>query len=189
MVNRTLFFALSAVILASTMTTGNAAGAAPPFDLRGSVSGGASLQDLEGESYGAKLLPSVGGALSIFAKSGKTVRFGFELSYDHHFQSNDKNYYYYSAYERFGLTPLVELSTQGSGVRLYALGGLGVSVVLSGYTNDAFVSSALGAGIRFQKSFIHGILVMYSHGFLEDYDAFEAYKAGVVFRLFDKGAQ
>jgi hypothetical protein len=189
MSKRSLTLIVSAVIATLIAATGAAAGTLRPFELRGSVNGGASLQDLESKSYGAKLLPTVGGALSVFAKNRKTLNFGFELSYDHNFQSDDKNYYYYSSYEKIGFTPMVEITTPGRRVRLYALGGLGLSIAFSGYTNKAYGSSTLGVGMRFHNTVFHGILVSYSHGFLSDYKSFEAFKAGFVFRLLEKGVR
>ena len=156
------------------------------FELRGSVSGGTSFQDLRSESYDAKLLPTVGGSLSVFFKREKPLSWGIELSYDHNFRSDDKNFYYYSSYEKIGFTPTVEFSFPGRGPQLYAFGGLGINFAFSGYMNKAFIASRLGTGILFKNSFFHGILVSYSHGFLSDYKAFETLRAGVVFRLLEK---
>ena len=181
------FIFLAALLLPLLPPAGDSAAETPSFfELRGSVNGGTSLQDLKSESYGAKLLPTVGGSLSIFMKRKRALNYGIEFSYDHNFQSNDKNYYYYSSYERLGFTPLVELSLFGRGPRLYVSGGLGANIAFSGYTTKAYVASRVGTEIRFQKSVFHGILVSYSHGFLSDYRAFETFRASVVFRLLDR---
>jgi hypothetical protein len=176
------------IVLAALMlpAEGAVAGISSPPDLRGSVNGGVSLQDLRSQSYDAKLLPTIGGFFAVFTMKEKPLNWGIEISYEHNFRSNDKNSYYYSSYERFSFTPLVELSILGRSPRLYALGGIGVNIAFSGYMNKAFMDASLGAGIRFQKSFFHGILVSYTHGFLSDYSAFETFRAGMVFRLGDK---
>jgi hypothetical protein len=157
-----------------------------PVELRGSVSGGSSLQDLRSESYDAKLLPTVGCSLAVFTMKEKPLNYGATLSYDHVFRSNDKNFYYYSSYERFAFTPTIELSFPRRGTRFYVSGGLGFNIAFSGYSNKAFIASTVDTGIHFQKSFFNGIMVSYSHGFLNGYRAFETFRAGMVFRLIEK---
>lgn len=181
------FIFLAAFLLPLLLPAGDSAAETPSlYELRGSVNGGTSLQDLKSESYGAKLLPTVGGSLGVFIKKERALNYGIEFSYDHNFQSDDKNYYYYSAYERLGFTPMVELFFPGRGPRFYVTGGLGANVAFSGYVSKAYLASRVGAGIHFQKSVFHGILLSYSHGFLSDYRAFETFRASVVFRLLER---
>ena len=177
---RVTFVVLSALLLPAG---GSAAKTSSIFELRGSVNGGVSLQDIRSESYDAKFLPTIGGSLALFTPRNTLLNWGIEISYDHIFRSDDKNYYYYSSYEKLSFTPLVELSSHGRGLQFYGSGGLGINVAFSGYMSKVYMGASLGAGIRFQKSFLHGILVSYTHGFVSDYCAFETIKTGVVFRL------
>jgi hypothetical protein len=177
---------VTVVLLAALLlTAGDAAsGTSPMLELRGSLNGGASLQDLKSDSYDAKFLPTIGGFLAVFTLKKKPLNWGIEICYDHNFQSDDKNFYYYSSYEKISFTPLVELAAPGRDLQFYGFGGLGVNFAFSGYMSKVYMASSLGAGIRFQKSFFHGILVSYTHGFLSDYSAFETVKTGLVFRLY-----
>lgn len=155
-------------------------------ELRGSVFGGASLLDAEGPSFNAKTVANAGGALSYFYAKGGVLSYGGELAFQHSFRSDSEGYYYYDSFETISLVPMVELRLPRRAPSFTLTGGAGLAFALSSHIGREFLVASLGAGVRFRRSFVNGIQVQYTHGFLSDFSAFETLKAGVAFNLWKK---
>jgi hypothetical protein len=155
-------------------------------ELRGSAFGGASLLDAGGASFNAKIVANAGGALSCFYSKGGVLSYGAELAFQHSFRSDSEGYYYYDSHETISLVPQVELRLPRRAPFFTLTGGIGPAFALSSHMGRGFLVVSLGAGVRFRRSFVNGIQVQYTHGFLSDFSAFETLKAGVAFNLLKK---
>jgi hypothetical protein len=153
-------------------------------ELRGSAFGGASLLDAEGASFNAKTVANAGGALSCFYAKGGVLSYGGELAFQHSFRSDSEGYYYYDSFETISLIPMVELRLPRRAPSFTLTGGAGLAFALSSHMGREFFVASLGAGVRFRRSFVNGIQVQYTHGFLSDFTLFETLKAGVAFNLY-----
>lgn len=155
-------------------------------ELRGSAFGGASLLDAEGPSFNAKTVANAGGALSYFYAKGGVLSYGAELAFQHSFRSDSEGYYYYDSFETISLVPQAELRLPRRAPSFTLTGGAGPAFAVSSHMGRGFLVASLGAGVRFRRSFVNGIQVQYTHGFLSDFSAFETLKAGVAFNLWKK---
>jgi hypothetical protein len=147
------------------------------------VTAGASVVDLQGESFGIKAMPVVGISLFPWVQLIGSLNLGAEVSLQYTFRSDYSNYYYYDSFGTFGVIPNLHLLLGESSVRFILLMGLGLGCSFSDYSTLSYPVGCIGAGIRFNSGLISSILLTYSHSFIESFQNFESLRLSATIGL------
>jgi hypothetical protein len=147
------------------------------------VTAGASVIDLQGESFGIKAVPVVGISLFPWVQIIDSLNLGAEVSLQYTFRSDYSNYYYYDSFGTFGVIPNLHLLLGESSVRFILLLGFGFGFSFSDYSALSYPVGCIGAGIRFNNGLISSILITYNHDFIESFQTFESLRLSANIRL------
>jgi hypothetical protein len=147
------------------------------------VFSGATIVDLHGESFGAKVMPTVGVSFFPWIQLVNLFYLGAEVSMQYTFRSDYRNYYYYNAFGTFSVIPNIHLLLRGNTVRFLFLVGGGLCHSFSDHFTLNYPVGCIGTGIRFKSGFISSILLTYNHSFTESFQYFETIRLSANIRL------
>jgi hypothetical protein len=140
------------------------------------LTGGVRLVDIEGETYGLKAVPVLGASLFPRFELTTPLYLSIEISLSYTFKSDYSGFYYYDSFGSIGILPEIGLLFHGNGVDWALFMGGGVYYSFSDYDTGTHPAVAVRAGIEFEKGFVRGIFLSYSHYFVEGFQTHESFR-------------
>jgi hypothetical protein len=177
-----LLLVLSSALLSPRAAQGEEQGGS---GVDAALTGGVRLVDIEGETYGFKAVPVLG--VSLFPRFELTtpLYLSIEISLSYTFKSDYSGFYYYDSFGSIGILPEIGFLFPGRGVDWALFMGGGVFYSFSEYDTGIHPAVSARAGIEFEKGFVRGIFLSYSHYFVEGFQTHESFKLFFTTRLFN----